>query len=232
MKHVAALFLTMGLLHPVESLTAATASVTFTGYIEQVRGYGTPIWYSSVTVGAPYVATFRYDTSAPDLNPANNGGYYRLMGPSAVTYSFGNYSFSRDMSYVSIADNDPLFGDGFQFQALGGSANSLGLSILSMVQNCYLAPASALSSDSVDNVALLPGIFSTCADQHALFRATYDGDNGFTGIDFMAQSVVVVPEPSAATLAILGFVAAAAARYAAKRKRKYAHKPSAEFMLD
>ncbi len=216
---VTALLAAMGFLHQVESLTAATASVTFTGVVEQVRVFGTPIWDSSVIAGAPYVATFLYDTTAPDLDPANTGGFYRFMGPLAVTYTFGNYLFTRDLSYVSIVDNVSLYGDGFQFQASGASANSLGLSILSMVQDCYLAPTNAMSSDSVDNVALIPGIFSMCGERHGLFRATYDGGNGFTAIDFMASSVVVVSEPSAAALTILGFVAAAAARYAGKKKR-------------
>jgi len=141
------------------------------------------------------------------------------LAAAAVTYIFGNYSFSRDVSYVAVMDNDSLYGDGFQFQAIGDSANSLGLSIQSMVQNCNMAPPSALSSASVDNVTLLPGIFSMCGERHGVFRATYDGDNGFTAIDFMASSVVVVPEPSAAALTILGFLAAAA-RYAGEAMRK------------
>src|SRR6266487_1667996 len=99
-KVVTALLVTIGFLHQVESLTAASASVTFTGVVEQVRVFGTPIWDSSVTVGAPYVATFLYDTTASDFDPTTGVGAYRFMGPSAVTYTFGNYSFSRDLSFV------------------------------------------------------------------------------------------------------------------------------------
>jgi hypothetical protein len=73
---------------------------------------------------------------------------------------------------------------------------------------------------------LLPDIFSICGERHGVFRAFYDGENGFTDITFVPSSVVVVPEPSTTVLTMCGLVAVAAARHARKKKGEHPRKRS------